>query len=228
MKEYILFYAPGACSLASHIALTESGLAFEARSVDLSRGEQRDESFLALNPKGRVPLLLAPEGTISESPAILEYVASVAPDAGLVPSVPYSAAKMRAFNCYLCATVHVAHAHGPRGSRWADSEDALLDLKAKVPETMGAAFKLIEDQLAESSAVDQGRSQAGGPWVLGREYSVADAYLYTFSRWLELDRVDISGLQRVLAHRTAMEARPAVQAVLEAEGVPPMGDVGSA
>ncbi len=108
-NELMLYYAPGACSLASHIALEESGLPFEARPVNLLQGDQRVDSFLALNPKGRIPLLLTTAGPISESPAILEYVASMAPEARLAPSNSYLAAKMRSFNCYLCATVHVAH-----------------------------------------------------------------------------------------------------------------------
>ena len=226
-NELMLYYSAGACSLASHIALKESGLSFEARPVDLFQGDQRAESFLALNPKGRIPLLLTTAGPISESPAILEYVASMAPEARLAPSDPYLAAKMRSFNCYLCATVHVAHAHGPRGIRWADSESALAELKTKVPYTMLAAFSLIEDQLAGSGGAQSARGEESlgrGPWVLGENYSVCDAYLYTFARWLELDRVDTSSLPRVLAHRRLMERRPAVQSVLKAEGIAPMGD----
>ena len=88
-NELMLYYAPGACSLASHIALKESGLPFKARPVNLFQGDQRVESFLALNPKGRIPLLLTTAGPISESPAILEYVASMAPEARLAPSDPY-------------------------------------------------------------------------------------------------------------------------------------------
>lgn len=227
-NELMLYYAPGACSLASHIALKESGLPFKARPVNLFQGDQRVESFLALNPKGRIPLLLTTAGPISESPAILEYVASMAPEAGLAPSDPYLAAKMRSFNCYLCATVHVAHAHGPRGIRWADSDSALEELKSKVPHTMLAAFSLIEDQLAGSGGAQSARGEGSsemGPWVLGEDYSVCDAYLYTFARWLELDRVDTSRLPRVLAHRRLMETRPGVQSVLKAEGIAPMGDV---
>ncbi|MGB1756238.1 MAG: glutathione S-transferase family protein [Pseudomonadales bacterium] len=226
-NELILYYSSGACSMASHIGLKESGLPFEARPVNLFKGDQRAESFLALNPKGRIPLLLTSAGPISESPAILEYVASMAPEAGLVPKDPYRAAKMRAFNSYLCATVHVAHAHGPRGQRWADSESALAELKAKVPSTMLAAFRLIEDELANGSgapADERGRSSRSGPWVLGDAYSVCDAYLYTFARWLELDGVDTSELPFVMAHRRLMETRPAVQTVIKVEGVAPMSD----
>jgi glutathione S-transferase len=119
---------------------------------------------------------------------------------------------MREFNCFLCATVHVAHAHGPRGSRWAKTDLALKEMRQQVPVNMLAAFQLIEQWLQP------------GPWVLGEHFSIADAYLYTFSRWLEMDRVDTRGLKAVLAHRARMAQRPAVQAVLAAEGIPYIGD----
>ena len=204
------YYAPGACSLASHIALVESGLSFEAVPVALSKGEQRGPQFLAMNPKGRIPLLRTDFGSLTENPAILEYVADLVPEAALKPqNHPAQLAKMRECNAYLSSTVHVAHAHGPRGVRWASEAASLADMKAKVPETMLAAFQLIENQL----------EQAQGPWMLGQEYSLADMYLYTFSRWLEMDQVDVSLLPRVLSHRAAMESRPAIAAVLAKEGI---------
>ena len=204
-----LYYAPGACSIASHIALQEALIPFEVKSVALGAGEQRSADFLALNPKGRIPLLITPFGPLTENPAILEYVASLAPEGQLAPvKDPAKLSKMREFNCFLSATVHVAHAHGPRGERWAKTASALQDMRAQVSDNMLSAFELIEQSLQE------------GPWVLGDDFSIADAYLYTFARWLEMDRVDTRGLKGVLAHRARMEQRPAVQAVLAEEGIP--------
>jgi len=208
-----LYYAPGACSIASHIALQEAQIPFGVKSVALGAGEQRSPDFLALNPKGRIPLLITPFGPLTENPAILEYVASLAPEGQLAPVEDIAKlAQMREFNAFLSATVHVAHAHGPRGGRWAKTESALQDMKAQVADNMLSAFELIEQTLQS------------GPWVLGKNFSIADAYLYTFARWLEMDRVDTRGLRRVLAHRTRMEQRPAVQAVLAAEGIAYSGD----
>ena len=208
-----LYYAPGACSIASHIALQEAQIPFDVKSVALGAGEQRSPDFLALNPKGRIPLLITPFGPLTENPAILEYVASLAPEGQLAPVEDIAKlAQMREFNAFLSATVHVAHAHGPRGGRWANTESALQDMKAQVADNMLSAFELIEQTLQS------------GPWVLGKDFSIADAYLYTFARWLEMDRVDTRGLRRVLAHRTRMEQRPAVQAVLAAEGIAYSGD----
>ena len=152
-----LYYAPGACSIASHIALQEAQIPFDVKSVALGAGEQRSPDFLALNPKGRIPLLITPFGPLTENPAILEYVASLAPEGQLAPVEDIAKlAQMREFNAFLSATVHVAHAHGPRGGRWAKTESALQDMKAQVADNMLSAFELIEQTLQS------------GPWVLGK------------------------------------------------------------
>jgi glutathione S-transferase len=198
-----LFYAPGTCALASHIALAEAGAAYETQRMNLKQGEQRDPAYLALNPKGRVPTLITERGPLTETPAILAYIAQSFPAARLAPlDDPFAFAEMQAFNAFLCATVHVAHAHGPRASRWSDDAAAQATMKAKVGENMRAAFELIEPQLGR------------GAWVLGDRYSVADAYLFTLGRWLEIDGVDIATLPLVHAHHQRMLERPAVQRVL--------------
>ncbi len=201
-----LYYSPGACSLASHIALEEAKADFEVVRVNLRGGEQLAQDYLQLNPKGRVPLLVTDEGILTENPAILLYVAMRKPAANLAPlDDAFQLARMQSFNAYLSSTVHVAHAHGPRGIRWADEASSLADMKRKVPETMSACFDLIENEYLE------------GPWVLGDQYTVADAYLFTIATWLEADGVDVTRFPRVLAHRTAMQNRPAVAAVLTRE-----------
>jgi glutathione S-transferase len=108
-------------------------------------------------------------------------------------------ARLQAFNAYLCATVHVAHAHGRRGSRWANNPESLEDMKQKVPETFGACFDLIE------------REMFAGPWVMGESYTTADPYLFTIASWLEGNGVDPSRYPKVAEHRERMAARPAVQ-----------------
>lgn len=201
-----LFYTPGACSLASHIALEESGISFESERVDLFAGEQRTDDFLRLNPKGRIPVLVTSQGVLTENIAILLFAAMANPKSRLAPlDDPFALARMQSFNAYLATTVHVAHAHGPRGSRWADQKESLDDMKAKVASNMASAFQLIEDDYLE------------GPWVLGDDYSVADSYLFTFTRWLEMDGVDPHQFTRVWQHHQAMLERPAVQTVLERE-----------
>jgi glutathione S-transferase len=201
-----LFYAPGTCALASHIALEEAGAEYTLARVDFGKGEQRSAEYLAVNPKGRVPALVSERGILTETPAILAFIAQSLPQARLLPlDDPFAFARAQAFNSYLCSTVHVAHAHRMRGTRWADDPAAIAEMKRKVPETVAAAFALIEDDMLE------------GPWVMGRQYTVCDPYLFTLAEWLEGDGVDLAKLPRVLDHRTRMYARPAVKTAIAQE-----------
>ena len=102
-----LFYAPGACSLASHIALEEAGAAFTTHRIDFKAGEQRSADYLRVNPKGRVPALLTDKGVLTESPVILGYVAQSYPDAKLADNDDsFAFGNMQAFNMWLATTVH--------------------------------------------------------------------------------------------------------------------------
>lgn len=201
-----LFYAPGTCARASHIALEETGQSFEATRLDFGSGQQTQPEYLAVNPKGRVPALITDRGTLTETPAILAYIAQTYPDANLAPlGDPFAFAEIQAFNSYLCSTVHVAHAHKMRGNRWADEANSLADMKQKVPMTMGACFDLIESEMFK------------GPWVMGEAYSIADAYLFTIASWLKGDGVDSTKFPKVHEHMGRMKEREAVQKVLSAE-----------
>ncbi|PZQ54019.1 MAG: glutathione S-transferase [Phenylobacterium zucineum] len=200
-----LFYAPGACSLASHIALEEAGAEYRAVRIDTAAGDQRQPEYLAINPKGRVPALATEAGALSETPAILAWIAQAHPEAKLAPADPWGFAQAQAFNSYLAATVHVAHAHGRRGYRWASEQSSFADMKAKVPETMAECFQLIEDDLL------------AGPWVLGEAFSICDGYLFTVAGWLKGDGVDIARFPKVQAHFARVGARDAVRKVLASE-----------
>ena len=111
-----LFLAANTCALASHIALEEAGATHEIVRVDFRANEQRKPEYLAINPKGRVPALATGRGILTETPAILAFIAQSFPAARLAPlDDPYEFARVQAFNSYLCSTVHVAHAHRMRG-----------------------------------------------------------------------------------------------------------------
>src|SRR5258708_32618839 len=113
-----LFHSPHACSLASHIALEEAAAPYEAVRIDFSKSQQREPKYLAINPKGRVPALVTDAGILTETPAILAFIAQGFPKAGLAPlDDPFAFAQVQAFNSYLCSTVHVAHAHRVHGNR---------------------------------------------------------------------------------------------------------------
>lgn len=199
------FYAPNTCSLASHIALEEAGAAYDARRLDFAAGEQRAADYLAVNPKARVPALATPRGVLTETPAILAFIAQSFPAAALAPlDDPFRFAELQAFNSYLCSTVHVAHAHKVRGARWADDPAAHEAMRRKVPETVGACFELIETAMLR------------GPWVMGDAYSIADPYLFTIAGWLEGDGVDIARFPKVDDHYRRMLDRPAVRRAMAA------------
>ena len=112
-----LFYGNGACSRASHIALEEAGAQFEPIRVNLKDNAQRRPEYLAPNPKGRVPTMVTDRGVLTETPAILAFIGQSFPEARLVPrDDPFAFAQIQSFNSYLCATVHVAHAHRVRAA----------------------------------------------------------------------------------------------------------------
>ena len=201
-----LYYSTGSCARASHIALEEAGADYEAIRISLKDGDQRKPEYLAMNPKGRVPVLITDKGILTENVAILAFVAQSHPKANLAPlDDPFGFAKVQAFNSYLSSTLHVAHAHKGRGSRWVDDAAAMEAMKKKVPQTVGDCFAMIENEMFE------------GPWVIGSQYTIADAYLYTLATWMEGDSVDPARFPKLLDHRQRMEARPAVKRVLAAE-----------
>jgi len=201
-----LYYATGTCALASHIALEEAGAEYSTVRINFATHEQGSPEYLAINPKGRVPSLVTDRGILTETPAMLAFIAQSFPKAKLAPiDDPFAFAEVQAFNSYLCSTVHTNHAHRPRATRWADDPAAIEAMKKKVPETMTASFELIETKMMK------------GPWVMGDTYTVCDPYLFTIAGWLAGDSVDITRFPKVKAHRDRMAERPTVQKVLAAE-----------
>lgn len=201
-----LYYAPGTCALASHIALEDAGATYETIRIDFGASQQQSPEFLEINPKGNVPALVSDRGALSETPAILAYIAQSFPAAALAPlDDPHTFAQLQSFNSYLCSTVHVSHAHRMRGHRWADDPAAIAEMQRKVPETVSAGFQAIEQDMLQ------------GPWVMGDTYSVCDPYLFTLAQWLEKDGVDLTTIPRVMEHRHRMCERENVQKCLAVE-----------
>jgi glutathione S-transferase len=198
-----LYTAPGTCALATHIALAEAGADYTVEKLDFKANQQNSPGYLEINPKGRVPSLVTEHGILTETPAMLAYIAQTYPKAKLAPlDDPFAFAQVQSFASYLASTVHVAHAHRMRGSRWASEESSFADMKRKVPETVGACFSLIENKMLK------------GPWVMGEHYTICDPYLYTIATWLEGDGVDIAKLPKVTDHRGRMAERAAVKKAL--------------
>jgi glutathione S-transferase len=202
----ILYYAPHTCALASHIALEQAGADYQLRRIDFPSNEQRSPEYLRVNPKARVPALVTSRGILTETPAILTFISQSFPATRLAPlDDPFALAQVQSFNSYLCSTVHVAHAHRMRGSRWTDDPAALEAMKKKVPQSVGECFDLIEHEMLQ------------GPWVMGSVYTVCDMYLFTLAQWLEADGVDLRRLPKVADHRRRMSANAVVARAIAAE-----------
>ncbi|MGJ8545673.1 MAG: glutathione S-transferase family protein [Sulfitobacter sp.] len=199
-----LHYTPGTIAIAAAIALEEANLPYEPIRVDFKTAEQTKPAYHAINPKGRVPALVLETGDIlTETGAILDFIAASAPQAGLVPTDLIAAGKMRSAMYYFASTMHVNHAHKMRGSRWATAQSSFDDMAAMVPQTMtqGAAF--VQENMALS------------PFVLGVEFSLADPYLFVICTWLAGDGVDLAAFPKITAFMAQMESRPSVKTIRE-------------
>lgn len=202
-----LYYAPGTCALASHIALECAGATYEAVRLDFAKQEQRSPEYLRINPKGRVPALATDRGVLTETPAILQYVAQTHPQAKLAPlDDPFLLGKVNEFNSYICSTVHVAHAHKRRAARWADDEQAQAAMAGKAQRNMADCFELIEREMLK------------GPWVLGEQFSICDPYLFTLAGWLPGHGIDLARYPKVAAHHARLQQDERVRKVLAQQG----------
>lgn len=198
---YTLYSSKGSSSLAPHILLEEVRASYTVVETSIQDGAHQTPEYLARNPKGRVPLLDTPQGALTENPAILEYIATVHPDAGVLPQGVMPQARARELCSYICATGHIAFAHKLRGKRWAEDPVALADMQKYVPRNMTDCARYLESTLPL------------GPWALGAEYSYCDPYLLIFTRWMGLAEVSLDAYPKLAAHKAAMMARPSTQKV---------------
>ncbi|WP_424942584.1 glutathione S-transferase family protein [Aliiroseovarius crassostreae] len=196
-----LFYAPNTISVATAIALEAAGLAYTAHHVDFAQAAQTQPDYLHINPKGRVPALVIGDDILTETGALLEHIAGLAPKAGLIPDDPILAFRMREVMYYLATTMHVAHAHKLRGARWADLPESHADMTAKVPETMSACCTHLEETCDFA------------PFVTGAQMTLADIYLYVITTWLPGDGVTVANYPKLTRFIQAMDGQPAVKAV---------------
>lgn len=203
---FTLYYAANTCSLAVHIALEDAGAGYELRRIDFTSTERQSPDYLGVNPKARVPAMVTPHGILTETPAMLAFIAQSFPEAALAPlNDAFAFAQLQSFNSYLCSTLHVAHAHRMRGYRWAYEASSFIDMQRKVPESVSACYDLIETRMLR------------GPWVMGNNYTIADPYLFTLAQWLEDDGVNPERIPRVIEHRYRMTEQPGVKRAIAAE-----------
>ena len=199
-----LFYAPGACSMAAHIVLEESGEKYEPRRVDFSKAEQRSEAYLKINPQGRVPALLLDDGEpLAENTAILPYLGK---RFGLWPKDALAETRALSLIGFFAATVHPAHAHISRPERYAT--DA-----AHFPNIQETGRKAFHGYLQQVDGLLAGRQ-----W-LSDGYSVLDPHALTFYAWGLRRELPMREMKNYTAFSERMMQRPAVRRILEEEKV---------
>jgi glutathione S-transferase len=202
-----LYYAPGACSFASHIALEEVGVPYETHKLDLAAGDQRSEAYLRINPRGRVPALVLDDHVLTENVGILTYLGGGYPAAGVWPKKTWDQAKLVSTLAWLSNTVHPAYGHLVRAARYVDDAAAQDAVKAKA-RTMFEGYLREIDQLLE-----------GRKWAVANQYTVADGYLLVFYRWGNRQKMDVRSLKNYSAMADRVLARPAVRKVMKDEGI---------
>ena len=199
-----LYYPPGACSMAAHIVLEESGEKYDTKQVDLAKGEQRSEEYLKINPQGRVPVLRLDNGeAVSENTAILPYLGK---RFGMWPTESTAEAKALSRIGLFAGSVHPAHAHVGRPERYAADESAFPTIKETGLKAFHGYLKQIDGMLA------------GREW-LGDRYSVLDPYGFVFYTWGLRRELPMAELKNYTALKNRMLERPAVQRVVEDEKV---------
>ena len=197
-----LYYAPGACSIASHIVMEESGEKYQPKRMDLTKGEQRTDAYLKMHPLGRVPLLVLDDGEpVPENTAILPYLGK---RFGLWPTDPKAEAKALSLIGFFAATVHPAHAHVGRPERYTADQSAHAGLKEMGLKSFHGYLKQIDGMLANRE------------WISDK-YSVLDPYAFVFYTWGVRRELPVGELKNYTAHKDRMVKRPAVQRVIEDE-----------
>lgn len=198
-----LYYSPGSCSLASHIALCETGLPFETdQIIKTNKMTVGGENFMHLNPKGYVPTIKLDDGSIlTEGVAVLQYIADRKPDSGLAPK----AGTMERYRLQEWLTFISSEIHKSFSPMF--NKDTLEEVKANARNHLTRRFGYVETQLANK------------PYLMGDHFTVADAYLFVVTRWSDHAGLDLSPFPRIREYMARIASRPAVQKALKAEGL---------
>ena len=200
-----LYYTPGACSLAAHILLEETGLDFELAKVSLSSGEQHNPAFLSLNPHGRVPVLVTGEDAITESTAILTWIATKSGRTDLLGSDALSRARVYERLSFFSGSVHVAYAQTLRPGRFS-GDAAAHDLIVR------GGREVFSRQIAEIEAMISGRE-----WMVGESFTAADLYPLIFRPWAARLGIDLALYPEWKRHAERMVELPSVSRAMATE-----------
>ena len=200
-----LYFSPGACSMASHIALEEIGAPYEEKLTQLQKGEQKTPTYLKINPRGKVPALSVDGKVITENTAILTYLAKRFPEKKLLPSDPLEEARTIGTMAWFSNTVHPSFGHHIRPERYAEGDAAQAAVKA-------AGLKAFETHLREIDGMLEGKQ-----WIMGDQYTAADPYALVFYGWGVRAGLPMTEMRAFTAWKERMLARPAVRKILESE-----------
>lgn len=202
--DYVkLYFKPGACSLSPHIALEEAGLKYESETVDLAtKVTGSGANYLEVNPKGYVPALVLDSGEVlTEGPAIVQYIADLAPEKKLAPpNGSIERYRLQSWLNFIGTEIHksvTAFFHPLSKDDWKAA--AKLNLERRLGH--------VNQHLADK------------PYLLGNDFSVADGYLFTTLGWMKMIKFDLSPYPNLIAFQERTAARPAVQAAMKAEGL---------
>jgi len=196
-----LYYSPGACSLAPHIAMREAGIPVELSKVDLKAKQYEGGDYRQVNAKGYVPAIATDAGVLTEAPVILQYIADQKPDAGLAPK----AGSMERYRLQEWLNFITSEMHKGMGNFF---NPALNDEWRKaVTDRLGIRMDWLAKQLE------------GKQYLMGDKFCVADAYLFTILNWAAPSKFDLSKWPAIVDYHKRVGARPKVQEALKAEGL---------
>ena len=202
-----LYFAPGAISMATHIALEEVGLPYTLEPVSIKEGQQRSPGYLRVHPLGRLPALEIEPGVIlTETPALLSYLAALSPQLSLPPEGTLLRARADEWLSLLASTLHVTFISFHRPDRYTADDAARAALKVDGKQRFSELLHYVEGRLPSSG------------FVLGERYSLVDAYLTVFFLWARRVELDVSKLPRYSRLAAVVLERPAVRRTLDQEG----------
>jgi len=200
-----LYFSPGACSLASHIGLEESGAPYELKPILLAKQQQKTEAYLKINPRGKVPAFVVDGKVLVENTAILTYLARRFPEKKLLPADPSEEARCIGTMCWFSSVVHPSYQRSHRPERFAEGEAAQAAVKENGRKSFWANLQEIDTMIQ------------GNGWVMGREFTAVDGYALVFYGWAEHSGFPVKELGAYTAWQERMMKRPTVKKSVEEE-----------
>lgn len=200
-----LYFSPGACSLASHIGLEETGAPYELKPILLAKGQQKTEEYLKINPRGKVPAFAVDGKILVENTAILTYLHRRFPDKKLLPADPSEEARCISTMCWFSSVVHPSYQRSHRPERFAEGEAAQAAVREAGKKSFWAGLQEIDSMIK------------GNDWVMGKEFTAVDGYALVFYGWAARSGHPVKELSAYTAWQERMMNRPTVKKSVESE-----------